>query len=132
MPRQGACLLLSEYGHVITACRFTKNLTPAQVEISIIEAFDGKIPAGVDIELFTSVHTSLVALTLATGQAGIHGVILHRLFKQKPIYIRPSCRLISTSESQVKTVKIRIFVEFSCTSWKHTAYRRHMLYIIYL
>lgn len=50
MPRQGARLLLTEHGHVITACRFTKNLTPAQVEINIIEAFDGKTPAGVDID----------------------------------------------------------------------------------
>ena len=103
VPRQRARLLLIEHGHGITACRFTKNLTPAQVEINIIEAFDGKIPAGVEIELLMSVHTSLVAPTLAPGQCGIDGVILHRLFKQKPVYVRPSCQLLDARvESQVR------------------------------
>ena len=103
VPRQGARLLLTEHGHVITACRFTKSLTPAQVEVNIVEAFGGKIPAGVDIELLMSVHTSLVAATLAHGQLGIDGVILHRLFRQKPVYIRPSHQLLNTRmESQVK------------------------------
>ena len=91
--------MLTEHGHVIAACRFTKSLTPAQVEVNIVEAFGGKVPAGVDIELLMSVHTSLVAPTLAPGQLGIDGVILHRLFRQKPAYIRPSHQLLNTRKS---------------------------------
>ena len=32
--------------------------------------------------------------TLAPGQAGINGIILHRLFKNKPVYVRPSSVLL--------------------------------------
>lgn len=110
VPRQGARLSLMENGHVITACRFTKDLSPALVETTIIEAFEGKIPRGVDIELLMSVHTSLVAPTLAPGQWGIDGVILHRLFKQKPVYVRPSRPLLNIT----RTVnEVRIFLYFS-------------------
>lgn len=46
VPRQGARLALMENGHIISACRFTRGMNEAQVEITIVEAFDGKIPAG--------------------------------------------------------------------------------------
>lgn len=127
VPCQGARLLLTEHGHVITACRFIKSLTPAQVEVNIIEAFGSKIPAGVDIELLMSVHTSLVAPTLAHGQLGIDSVILHRLFRQKPVYIRPSHQLLNTRmESQVKLAVmimpfmiIAIYIQISLAQVKH-------------
>lgn len=77
MPRQGARVLLSENGHVVTACQFTKGMSETQIETKIIEAFDGKIPDLVDIELLMSIHTSLVRPTLAPGQPGIDGVILY-------------------------------------------------------
>ena len=37
VPRQGARVLLTQNGHVINACRFTKDLSAALVEITIIE-----------------------------------------------------------------------------------------------
>ena len=40
-------------------------MNAAQVEIAITEALDGKVPHGVDIEILMSMHTSLVAPTLA-------------------------------------------------------------------
>lgn len=46
VPRQGARLALMEYAHMISACRFTRGMTAAQVEVAIFEAYDGKIPAG--------------------------------------------------------------------------------------
>lgn len=98
VPRQGARVVLSEHGHIITGCQFTKNMSAAQVEIRIHEAFDGKIPNLVDIELLMSVHTTLIRPTLAPDQQGIDGIILHRLFKNKPVYIRPSCELLNTSD----------------------------------
>ena len=101
VPRQGARLLLMENGHIVTGCRFTKDLSAGLVETTIIEAFEGKIPPGVDIELLTSIHTSLVKPTLAPGQM-LDGVILHRLFKQKPVYVSPSHGLLNIrSETQV-------------------------------
>lgn len=94
VPRQGARVTLMEHGHMLSACRFTKAMTEIDVELTIIEAFGDKIPRLVDVEILTSVHSKLVKPTLAPGQEGINGVILHRLFKTKPIYVRPSQQLL--------------------------------------
>lgn len=102
VPRQGARVTLMEHGHVLSACRFTKAMTEIDVELTIIEAFGDKIPRLVDVEILTSVHSKLVKPTLAPGQEGINGVILHRLFKTKPIYVRPSQQLLP-SFMQVRT-----------------------------
>ena len=52
---------------MVSVCRFTKGMNAAQVEIAIVEACDGKIPAGVDLQLMVSMHTSLVIPSLAPG-----------------------------------------------------------------
>ena len=103
VPRQGTRLALNEKGHVISGCRFTKGQSMIEVERSIIEAFEGKIPPGVDIELLISVHASLVVPSLAPGQDGIDGVMLHRLYRNKPVYIRPNRQLfdLASCVSQV-------------------------------
>ena len=75
-------------------------MTAAQVEIRIMEVFEKKIPHLVDIELLMSVHTALVKPNLAPDQKGIDGVILHRLFKNKPVYIRPSCELLDSTQME--------------------------------
>ena len=87
--RQGARVLLSENGHVVTACQFTKGMSESQIEAKIMEAFDGKIPDLADVELLMSVHTALVVPNLH-GTWSIDDVILHRLFKDKRVYVRPS------------------------------------------
>ena len=74
VPRQGVRVLLSDNGHVVTACQFTKGMSETQIETKIIEAFDGKIPDAVDIELLMSVHTALVKPTLAPGQR-VDGIV---------------------------------------------------------
>ncbi len=90
VPRQGA-------RHIINGCQFTKSMSAAEIETRITEVFDGKIPNLVDIELLVSVDTTLVKPNLAPDQLGIDGVILHRLFKNKPVYIRPSRELLNCS-----------------------------------
>lgn len=97
VPRQGARLLLMENGHIISGVRFSKDLSAAAIETCIIEAFDGKIPSDVDIEIMASVHSSLVAPALVPGQL-LDGVMIHRIFRQKPLYIRPSRRLLETGD----------------------------------
>ena len=107
-PRQGARLVLMENGHVITGCSFTKSLSAGAVETNIIMAFDGKIPRNVDIQLLTSVHSSLVAPTLARGQL-LDGIMLHQIFKRKSVYVRPSRQLLRTgSEKQVIRLSNRL------------------------
>ena len=90
VPRQGRRVALTERGHVLNACQFYKAMNEVQVETTIMEAFGETIPRLVDIEILMSVHNKLVKPTLAPGQEGITGVILHRLFKNKPIYVRPN------------------------------------------
>ena len=102
VPRQGSRLTLMEKGHVISGCRFTKAMNAVQVYLAIIEAFDGKIPDGVDIELLVSMHTLLVVPTLGSGQYGIDGAILQRLYQNKPIYVRPSRQLIPQSKETLQ------------------------------
>ena len=81
-----------------------KNHTnEVQVETTIMEAFADIIPPLADIEILTSVHSKLVKPTLALGQAGIDGIILHRLFKSKPVYVRPS-RVLLPDSLQVRLI----------------------------
>ena len=97
VPKQGPKLTLMENGHVLSACQFNKGMNEVQVEATIVEAFGEKIPSMVDIEILTSAHNKLVKPTLASGQQGINGIILHRLFKTKPIYVRPNRQLLKVS-----------------------------------
>ena len=41
-----------------------------------------------DFEILMPVHSTLVKPTLAPGQV-LNGVMVHRIFKEKPIYVRP-------------------------------------------
>ncbi|KAK3751114.1 hypothetical protein QZH41_016236 [Actinostola sp. cb2023] len=61
-----------EHGHVLSACQFRKSMNEIQVEATILEAYEGKIPPGVDIEILLSVHNKLLKPTLAPGQDGIN------------------------------------------------------------
>ena len=49
VPRQGTRLALNQVIllHIIFGCRFTKSQSTIEVEQTIIEAFDGKIPLAV-------------------------------------------------------------------------------------
>ncbi len=84
-------------------------MTAAQVEIAIVEALDGKIPPGVDIEILMSMHTSLVAPSLAPGQQGIDGAIVQRLFQTKPIYVRPSRQILMSSKKWYNRYEVCVF-----------------------
>ena len=113
--RELVCYCLNR--HIINGCQFTKNMSGAQVETRIVEVFDGKIPNLVDIELLMSVHNALVIPNLAPDQKGIDGVIVHRLFKNKPVYIRPSCELLNFTERQITGRPIS-----GCTCCHHNMY----------
>ena len=87
LPRQGTRLALNQRGHIVSGCRFTKSQSTIEVEQTIIEAFDGKIPPGVDIELLVSMHSSLVVPSLAPGHSGIDGTICFSGYTGANLYI---------------------------------------------
>ena len=101
VPRQGTRLALNQRGHIISGCRFTKSQSTIEVEQTITEAFDGKIPPGVDIELLVSMHSSLVVPSLAPGHSGIDRTMLQRLYRSKPVYIRPNQQLLDTRSLEI-------------------------------
>ena len=119
VPRQGTRLALNERGHVISGCTFTRGQSMIEVERTIIEAFDGKIPPGVDIELLISVHSSLVVPTLAPGQHGIDGALLQRLYRNKPVYIRPNQQLFELASYEIVS---QVFYINKCCREKHCDY----------
>ena len=88
VPRQGKRVWLMENGHVISGFQLQKEWSECVLEACLKEAFEEKIPDGVDFEILIPVHRTLVKPTLAPGQV-LNGVMVHRIFKEKPIYIRP-------------------------------------------
>ena len=111
VPRQGTRLALNERSHVTSGVKFTKSQSMIEVERTIIEAFDGKIPRGVDIELLISVHSTLVVPSLAPQQPGIDATILQRLYRNKPVYIRPRQQILDLASLGVVH---QVFLSFIC------------------
>ena len=93
VPRQGNRVFLQESGHVIMAFPFQKEWSDLEVELKIREAFQDMIPRLVDFEILQSVHTKLLKPTLAQGQY-LTGAMIHRIFRDKPIYVRPTQQIL--------------------------------------
>ena len=93
VPRQGNRVFLQESGHVIMAFPFKKEWSDLEVELKIREAFQDIIPRLVDFEILQSVHTKLLRPTLAQGQY-LTGAMIHRIFREKPIYVRPTQQIL--------------------------------------
>ena len=88
VPRQGKRVWLMENGFTISGFELQKEWSECVVEACLREAFEEKIPIDVDFEILMPVHSTLVKPTLAPGQS-LNGVMVHRVFREKPIYIRP-------------------------------------------
>eukprot|EP00794_Sanderia_malayensis_P017175 gene17175-18904_t len=89
VPRQSTKLWLSEHGHVMSGIELQKQWTSEQVVDCLRNAFDDKLTGLTTIEILMSVHTKLLPPTIAPGQS-LNGMMVFRIFKEKPIYVRPS------------------------------------------
>ena len=70
-----------------------------------METFGETIPRlveTVDIEILKLVYNKLVKLTLQLSQEGITGVILHCLFKNKPVSVGPNKVLVCDPSIKAK------------------------------
>ena len=101
VPRQGKRVWLVENGFVMSGFQLQKEWSECVVEACLREAFEEKIPVGVDLEILMPVHSTLVKPTLAPGQV-LNGVMVHRIFKEKPIYLRPFEEIYDVCSSSVK------------------------------
>ena len=70
-----------------------KEWSDLEVELKIREAFQDVIPRLADFEILQSVHTKLLRPTLAQGQY-LTGAMIHRIFRDKPIYVRPTQQIL--------------------------------------
>lgn len=80
-------------------------MNEVKVETTTMEAFGETIPRlveTVDIEILKLVYNKLVKLTLQLSQEGITGVILHCLFKNKPVSVGPNKVLLCDLSIKVK------------------------------
>ena len=75
------------------AFQFKKEWSDLEVGLKIREAFQDIIPRLVDFEILQSVHTKLLRPTLAQGQY-LTGAMIHRIFRDKPIYVRPTQQIL--------------------------------------
>ena len=101
VPRQAKRVRLMENGYVISGFQLQKEWSECVVEACLREAFEEKIPVGVDFEILMPVHSTLVKPTLAPGQV-LNGVMVHRILKEKPIYVRPFAEICDVCISSIK------------------------------
>ena len=93
VPRQSMKLWLSEHGHVISGIQLQKQWTREEVDECLRNAFADKISHLTVLEILMSVHTKLLPPKIGAGQS-LNGMMVFRIFKEKPIYIRPSEALL--------------------------------------
>ncbi|XP_048010126.1 E3 ubiquitin-protein ligase NEDD4-like [Megalobrama amblycephala] len=94
---------LYEKGHIISAFEFDKTWDYRTVMNKMHEAFKGKIPCGVGLEILLPCGNKLVAPTFHEGQK-LDGNVIQKVFKRASLYLRPSEPLQSvygeTSDSE--------------------------------
>ena len=93
VPLQAKKQLLIEKGHVLFGWTLRKEYSHLQVIEALRDAFAAHIPPGASIEVLLSINKKLVKLPLGHGQE-LDGVMCHKLFKGKPLYILPSINLL--------------------------------------
>ncbi|KAI0240515.1 hypothetical protein LSAT2_008744 [Lamellibrachia satsuma] len=94
VPRQSAKVDLVKAGFKMDGVHFQKEWTGAEVVSHIRQLFTEVIPPDADVEILVSVHFNLIQPRLELGQT-LDGAMLNRIFKDKPVYVRPSVELRS-------------------------------------
>ena len=63
----------------------------------IRESYHSILSDAVEVQLRTSVNSKLVKPSIAPGQS-LNGFLLHRIFKNKTVYVRPSATLLDLND----------------------------------
>jgi len=98
VPQQGAWLWLMENGHVLVAATFQKEWNGKALPNFLKVLFPSKLGAFDDVEIVMSVHSRLMAPILAPAQA-LSSFLLQKVFKDKPVYVRPMCEILPLGPS---------------------------------
>ena len=93
-----------ENRHILSGVQFQKEWDNDTL-INLIKAlFPSKLIDSDHFEILMSVHYKLIAPTLAPGQS-LWGFVLQKIFKDKPVYIRPSRQILDMSPSNEDTME---------------------------
>lgn len=90
-----------ESGHIICGFELMKEWKNYDVEMHTRNAFGDKLADDVDIEILMSVHNTLHPPSLPPKQT-LSGFMVYKVFKDKPIYIRPSVQILACLEKMGK------------------------------
>ncbi|XP_028409260.1 uncharacterized protein LOC114531853 [Dendronephthya gigantea] len=119
VPRQGSRVWLMEHHHILSGVQLRKEWDSDKLLSFLKQLFPSKLMDSDDVEILLSVHSKLLPPTLAPGQS-LSGFVLQKIFKDKPLYIRPS-RLILTMEideplAKKEKLEDEAFEEFAMNS----------------
>ncbi len=104
VPRQGHKLYLAENQHIIREVLFMKQWSATDVMEKIKEILRGRLKGCEEIELLESVHRKVVPPTIQPGDA-LDGERISKIFKEKPIYVRPQKQILKCFVQQDTTKK---------------------------
>lgn len=101
VPCQSARVNLVENGHIILGFQLMKEWKGYEVEMHVRNAFGDKLKDhNIDIEIVMSVHNTLHPPCLAPNQT-LNGFMVHKVFKDKPIYVRPSVQILEPLSNRI-------------------------------
>ena len=106
VPRQGHKLYLAENQHIIREVLFMKQWSANDVLEKGKEILQRKLKGCEEIELLESVHRKVVPPTIQPGDT-LDGERISKLFKDKPIYIRPKKQILDSFDQQEPSKKKR-------------------------
>ncbi|PFX22039.1 hypothetical protein AWC38_SpisGene13454 [Stylophora pistillata] len=105
VPRQTKCGWVMENRFMISGFQLQKEQSVYRVEASLEGAFDEKM----DFEILMLIHLTLVKPSLAPEQ-DLNGVMLNRVFTEKPIYLRPFKEICDSSICSVERFNQRYWL----------------------
>jgi len=93
VPRQGARVWLFENNHIVSGANIRKEWDFLILCDYLKTLYPTKLGEFDDIQLLMTVHSKLLPPNLAPGQQ-LSGFMLQKIFKDRPIYIRPSKHIL--------------------------------------
>ncbi|KAL7394479.1 hypothetical protein ABVT39_026611 [Epinephelus coioides] len=97
--KQGPKSWLHKHGHILSAVEFQKDWDHQTVLERIRDGFGEHIPDDVSLQFLMACGNKLVSPKLQGGQE-LNGMLIHKVFKTKALYVRPSRTLLIDSEEE--------------------------------
>ena len=100
-----------EHHHILSGVQFRKEWDSNKLLSFLKQLFPSKLMDSDVVEILLSVHFKLLPPTLAPGQS-LSGFVLQKIFKDKPLYIRPSRQILETKIEEPMTKKEKLEDEY--------------------